>query len=48
MRNLSQHVYVELTVSALRDAVTQQLDSTPRMIRNITSWVDALTENTSI
>jgi uncharacterized protein YutE (UPF0331/DUF86 family) len=44
VRNLSQHVYVELTVSALRDAVTQQMDSTPRMIRDITSWVDALTE----
>ena len=44
VRNLSQHVYVELTVSALRDAVKQQVDSTPRIIRNIESWVDTLTE----
>ncbi|MGH2902559.1 MAG: hypothetical protein ACRDK7_03040 [Solirubrobacteraceae bacterium] len=44
VRNLSQHVYIELTVSALRDAVKQQLDSTPRIVRDITSWVDALTE----
>lgn len=44
VRNSSQHVYVELTVSALRDSVEQQLHSTPRIIRNITSWVDALTE----
>jgi hypothetical protein len=44
VRNLSQHVYVELTVSDLRDAVLQQIDSTPRIIRNITSWVDGLTE----
>jgi hypothetical protein len=44
VRNLSQHVYVELTVSDLRDAVMQQLESTPRMIGNVTSWVDGLTE----
>jgi uncharacterized protein YutE (UPF0331/DUF86 family) len=44
VRNLSQHVYVELTVSALRDAVKQQVDSTPRTVRSINSWVDALTE----
>ena len=44
VRNLSQHVYVELTVSDLRDAVLQQIDSTPRLIGNITSWVDRLTK----
>lgn len=44
VRNLSQHVYVELAVSDLRDAVMQQLESTPRMIGNITSWVDGLTD----
>jgi uncharacterized protein YutE (UPF0331/DUF86 family) len=43
VRNSSQHVYVELTVSALREAVRQQLDSTPRFIRSITSWVDSST-----
>jgi len=44
VRNSSQHVYVELTVPALREAVMQQLESTPRVIRSITSWVDSLTE----
>jgi uncharacterized protein YutE (UPF0331/DUF86 family) len=44
VRNASQHVYVELTVSTLREAVNQQLDSTPRVIRSITAWVDTLTE----
>jgi len=44
VRNSSQHVYVELTVSDLREAVKQQLDTTPRIIRDITSWVDTLTE----
>jgi hypothetical protein len=46
VRNSSQHVYVELTVPDLRDAVLRQLDSTPRMIGNITSWVDGSTEAT--
>jgi hypothetical protein len=44
VRNLSQHVYVELTVSDLRDAVMQQIKSTPRIIGNVTSWVDGLTD----
>jgi hypothetical protein len=44
VRNLRQHVYVELTVSALRDAVKQQMDSTPRIIKNITSWGDGLSK----
>jgi hypothetical protein len=44
VRNLSQHVYVELAVSDLRDAVMQQLESTPRIIANITSWIDGLIE----
>ena len=29
VRNSSQHVYVELTVPVLREAVEQQLESTP-------------------
>jgi uncharacterized protein YutE (UPF0331/DUF86 family) len=41
VRNSSQHVYVELTVSVLREAVKQQLQSTPRVVRSITSWVDS-------
>lgn len=44
VRNSSQHVYVELAVPDLRDAVMRQLDSTPGMIGNITSWVDGLDE----
>lgn len=44
VRNSSQHVYVELAVSDLRDAVVEQIDSTPRIIGNITSWIDGLTE----
>jgi hypothetical protein len=44
VRNSSQHIYVELTVSDLRDAVIQQLDTTPRIIGNVTSWIDGLTE----
>lgn len=44
VRNSSQHVYVELTVSDLLDAVIQQMDSTPRVIGNITSWVNGLTD----
>jgi uncharacterized protein YutE (UPF0331/DUF86 family) len=44
VRNSSQHVYVELTVSALREAVELQLESTPRVIRSITAWVDSSIE----
>jgi hypothetical protein len=44
VRNASQHVYVELTVSDLREAVMQQLQSTPPIIRSITAWVDSSTE----
>ncbi len=44
VRNSSQHVYVELTVSSLRQAVEQQLESSPRIIGSITAWVDSLTE----
>ena len=44
VRNSSQHVYVELTVSALREAVKLQLECTPPIIRNITAWVDSSTE----
>jgi uncharacterized protein YutE (UPF0331/DUF86 family) len=46
VRNSSQHVYVELTVSALREAVEQQLESTPLVIRSIVSWVDSWPEAT--
>ena len=41
VRNSSQHVYVELTVAALREAVKQQLNSTPSVVTSIVSWVDS-------
>jgi len=44
VRNASQHVYVELTISSLRQAVAQQLESSPRVIASIAAWVDSLTE----
>ncbi len=44
VRNSSQHVYVELTVSSLREAVERQLESSPRIIHGITAWVDSLPE----
>jgi uncharacterized protein YutE (UPF0331/DUF86 family) len=44
VRNSSRHVYVELTVSVLREAVEQQLESTPRVITSIVSWVDSWPE----
>jgi uncharacterized protein YutE (UPF0331/DUF86 family) len=42
VRNTSQHIYVELSVSALRNAVLQQLEMTPRAIRSIVAWVESL------
>lgn len=39
VRNASQHVYVELSISALRDAVHTQLKTTPAAIRAIGAWV---------
>jgi uncharacterized protein YutE (UPF0331/DUF86 family) len=41
VRNASQHVYVELTVSRVREAVQQQLESSPRIIQSVTAWVDS-------
>ncbi len=48
VRNSSQHVYVELAVPDLRDAVIQQIDTTPRIIGNVTSWIDGLTESAGV
>jgi len=42
VRNASQHIYVELTMAVLRDAVIQQLRTTPRIVTSITTWVDSL------
>ncbi|HXN38134.1 MAG TPA: hypothetical protein VN892_08850 [Solirubrobacteraceae bacterium] len=41
VRNSSQHVYVELTVSNLRRAVMLQLETSARVIHAITAWVDS-------
>lgn len=41
VRNSSQHVYVELTIPALREAVMRQLEGTPRVIRGMTTWADS-------
>lgn len=42
VRNSSQHVYVELSVSNVREAVKRQLDTTPAVVRSIIAWVDSL------
>ncbi|HEX3391068.1 MAG TPA: hypothetical protein VHS55_00735 [Solirubrobacteraceae bacterium] len=42
VRNTSQHIYVELSVSELRSAVLEQLETTPRTIRDVTVWVESL------
>lgn len=41
VRNMSQHIYVELSISTLREAVKQQLETTPRAVRNIATWVES-------
>lgn len=41
VRNASQHIYVELTMSALREAVIRQLQTTPRTVTAITAWIDS-------
>ncbi|MHB1468712.1 MAG: hypothetical protein ACYCX7_06120, partial [Solirubrobacteraceae bacterium] len=42
VRNASQHVYVDLTMQVLRDAVAVQLNSTPRVVGSVTAWIDSL------
>ncbi len=44
VRNASQHVYVELSLSSLREAVKLQLESSPRLIQAIVGWVDSFPE----
>lgn len=46
VRNTSQHVYVELSMSELRTAVLGQLEKTPQTVRSIAAWVESL-EQTS-
>lgn len=41
VRNAGQHVYVELSMSRLRNAVLQQLDMTPETIWSIGTWVES-------
>ena len=42
VRNTSQHIYVELSVSDLRVAALDQLRTTPAAIRSIDTWVKSL------
>lgn len=42
VRNTSQHIYVGLSMSALRRVVLQQIETTPRVIRDVASWVESL------
>lgn len=42
VRNTSQHVYVELSMSELRHVVLGQLKTTPRAVRSIVAWVESL------
>jgi hypothetical protein len=42
VRNTSQHIYVELSMSELRVAALGQLGTTPAAIRNIAAWVESL------
>jgi uncharacterized protein YutE (UPF0331/DUF86 family) len=44
VRNTSQHIYVELSMSALRSAVLQQIETTPRLIRDVVKWVETTEE----
>jgi hypothetical protein len=42
VRNRSQHVYVELSMSVLRTTVLEQLKMTPRVILSVVAWVESL------
>lgn len=42
VRNTSQHIYVELSMSELRTAVLGQLETTPATIQRVAGWVESL------
>ncbi len=42
VRNTSQHIYVQLSMSELRTAVLGQLETTPGAIQSIAAWVESL------
>lgn len=42
IRNTSQHIYVQLSMSELRKAVLGQVEMTPGAIRSIAAWVESL------
>lgn len=42
VRNTSQHVYVQLSMSELRTAVLGQLAITPVAVQSIAGWVDSM------
>jgi uncharacterized protein YutE (UPF0331/DUF86 family) len=41
VRNTSQHIYVELSMSELRTVVLDQLETTPGTIQRIAAWVES-------
>ncbi len=45
VRNTSQHLYVELSMSELRTAVLGQLETTPRAIQSIAAWVESFEQS---
>jgi hypothetical protein len=42
VRNTSQHIYVQLSMSELRTCVMGQLEMTPITIQSLAEWVDSL------
>lgn len=42
VRNTSQHIYVQLSMARLREAVLGQMAMAPAMIGGIAGWVDSL------
>jgi hypothetical protein len=42
VRNMSQHIYVQLSMAVLRCAVLQQIETTPSTIRNVAAWIESL------
>lgn len=42
VRNTSQHIYLRLSMAALRTAVLDQLERTPAMVERIAGWVASL------
>jgi hypothetical protein len=46
VRNTSQHLYVELSLTAFRSAVRQQIDMTPGVISSVAAWTAIVAQAT--